>query len=93
MKLFGFDFVRELKLLQKVRKKADLPAIDENPLINSKVLYGTGHMRMNITTGLVERIKALRYTIKEGIVYDSQQLLADVAFIFARKKETELASS
>ena len=39
--------------------------------------------------GVVERIKALRYTIKDGIVYDSQKLLEDVRDIVAHEKEVE----
>jgi hypothetical protein len=122
LKLFGFDFIRELELLQEagfhplevVRaatldgaellgigketgsvepgKKADLIVVDENPLLNFKVLYGTGHMRLNGATGQTERIKALRYTIKDGIVYDAQQLLADVRDMVAREKEAEAAA-
>jgi imidazolonepropionase-like amidohydrolase len=58
---------------------ADLIIVDENPLENLKVLYGTGHIRLNDGTGEVERVGGVRYTIKDGIVYDAKQLLADVA--------------
>ena len=58
--------------------KADLVVIDENPLENLKVLYGTGAVRLDDDTGAVERIGGIRYTIKDGIVYDARQLLADV---------------
>jgi hypothetical protein len=67
--------------------------VDENPLLNFKVLYGTGHLRLNGATGQAERIKALRYTIKDGIVYDAQQLLADVRDMVAREKEAEAAGA
>ncbi|MFQ5548256.1 MAG: amidohydrolase family protein [Woeseia sp.] len=59
-------------------KKADLIIIDENPVQNLKVLYGTGHMRLNRETGELERVGGVRYTVKDGIVWDARQLLADV---------------
>jgi imidazolonepropionase-like amidohydrolase len=59
-------------------KKADLVLMTENPLKDFKVLYGTGAIRLNRDTGEISRIKAIKYTIKDGIVYDSQQLLKDV---------------
>jgi len=58
---------------------ADLVVVDQNPLQNLKVLYGTGHVRLNDKTGEPERVGGIRYTIKDGIVYDARQLLADVA--------------
>lgn len=58
--------------------KADLVVVDENPLANLKVLYGTGTPRLNDDTGEVERVGGIKYTIKDGIVYDAQQLLEDV---------------
>jgi imidazolonepropionase-like amidohydrolase len=58
---------------------ADLVVVDQNPLANFKVLYGTGAVRLNDSTGVVERIGGVKYTIKDGIVYDAKQLLADVA--------------
>jgi imidazolonepropionase-like amidohydrolase len=58
--------------------KADLVVVAENPLENLKVLYGTGAVRLNDETGEVERTRGILYTIKDGIVYDAKQLLADV---------------
>jgi len=58
---------------------ADLVIVDQNPLQNLKVLYGTGAVRLNESTGRAERVGGVKYTIKDGIVYDAKQLLADVA--------------
>lgn len=58
-------------------KKADLVIVTENPLANFKVLFGTGHYRLN-DHNEPERSKGVRYTVKDGIVYDAQQLLSDV---------------
>ena len=58
-------------------KLADLVITAQNPLENFKVLYGTGHFRLN-ENGEPARIGGIRYTIKDGIVYDAQKLLADV---------------
>jgi len=65
---------------------ADLVVVEENPLENFKVLYGTGATRLNDTTGQVERIGGVKYTIKDGIVYDAKELLADVAQMVERAK-------
>jgi imidazolonepropionase-like amidohydrolase len=61
----------------EVGKLADLVIIDENPQMNLKVLYGTGAIRVN-ENNEVERAGGIKYTIKDGIVYDAQQLLEDV---------------
>ena len=66
---------------------ADLVIIDANPVENMKVLYGTGAVRLNDETGQPERVGGVRYTIKDGIVYDAKQLLADVAAMVERQKE------
>ncbi len=58
---------------------ADLVLVDQNPLQNLKVLYGTGALRLNDATGKVDRVGGIRFTIKDGIVYDAKRLLADVA--------------
>jgi len=57
---------------------ADLVIVPENPLENLKVLYGTGAVKLNDETGEVERVGGVRWTIKDGIVYDARELLADV---------------
>jgi imidazolonepropionase-like amidohydrolase len=65
---------------------ADLLIVDENPLENLKVLYGTGAVRLDDATGQPTRVGGVRYTIKDGIVYDTKQLLADVRAMVARQK-------
>jgi hypothetical protein len=111
-KVYGFDYIRELELLQEagfhplevVRSAtlcgaetlmepkglrpdfgivragslADLVIVPENPLHNLKVLYGTGTIRLD-DDGNVVRVGGVRYTIKDGIVYDAPRLLQDVA--------------
>jgi len=58
---------------------ADLAIVEANPLQNLKVLYGTGWFRLNDSTRKVEPVGGVKWTIKDGIVYDAKQLLADVA--------------
>ncbi len=58
--------------------RADMLIVEENPLANFKVLYGTGAVRLNDDTGQVERVGGIRYTIKDGIIYDAKALLRDV---------------
>ncbi len=65
---------------------ADLVVVDENPIADLKVLYGTGVVRLNDETGRVERRGGVRYTIKDGIIYDAKQLLADVARMVEEQK-------
>ncbi|WP_210560068.1 amidohydrolase family protein [Psychrosphaera aestuarii] len=71
-----------------IGKRADLVISSENPLHNFKVLYGTGHYQLN-ADNQPTRVKGLRYTIKDGIVYDAQQLLQDVRNIVAKAKESK----
>ncbi len=63
--------------------------VEENPIHNLKVLYGTGTERLNDETGEVERVGGVRYTVKDGIVYDSRSLLADVARMVEAAKSAE----
>jgi len=65
---------------------ADVIILDENPLANMKVLYGTGAVRLNDETGVPERVGGVKYTIKDGIVYDAKALLADVARMVEEQK-------
>jgi len=64
----------------RVGKLADLVVVGENPVRNFKVLYGTGHFRLNADNEPV-RVGGVRYTIKDGIVFDAEQLLQDVALL------------
>jgi imidazolonepropionase-like amidohydrolase len=67
---------------------ADLVIVGENPLSNLKVLYGTGHLRLNPQTNRQEKVGGVKYTVKDGIVYDAQKLLAEVAASVAEQKRT-----
>ena len=58
---------------------ADLVVVPENPVANLKVLYGTGWQRLNDQTRQVQKVGGIRWTIKDGIVYDARKLLEDVA--------------
>ena len=58
-------------------KRADLVIVEQNPLANFKVLYGTGHFQLS-EADQPERAGGVRYTIKDGIVYDARELLEDV---------------
>jgi imidazolonepropionase-like amidohydrolase len=66
---------------------ADLVIVPEDPVANLKVLYGTGAVRLNEETGKAERVGGIKYTIKDGIVYDARQLLADVARMVEKQKQ------
>lgn len=65
---------------------ADLVIIDENPVQNLKVLYGTGAVRLSDETGEPERVGGVKYTIKDGIIYDAKQLLEDVEEMVRQQK-------
>jgi imidazolonepropionase-like amidohydrolase len=120
-KLYGFDYIRELELLQEagfhplevirsatmsgaqllheVKGKpiefgiikpgmlADLVIVPENPIANLKVLYGTGAIRLNDQTNRPERVGGIKYTIKDGIIYDAKKLLSDVGRIVEAAKK------
>ena len=116
-KVYGFDYVRELELLQEagfhplevlrsatlngaealgmadeigsiqVGKKADFVVVEENPIENFKVLYGTGAIKLNDETGQMTRVGGVKYTIKDGIVFDAKQLLEDVREIVRDAKQ------
>ena len=70
----------------EIGKKADLILVEENPLENIKVLYGTGAIKLN-EDNQVERVGGVKYTIKDGIVYDSKLLLEDVRKMVRKSKD------
>ena len=72
---------------------ADLVLLDENPLENLKVLYGTGAVKLNDETRQVERVGGVVYTIKDGIVYDAKALLKDVEQMVEKQKTFRESSS
>ncbi len=59
--------------------------LEENPLANLKVLYGTGHIRLG-ADGKPHRVGGVKYTIKDGIVFDAKKLLGDVRRMVADEK-------
>ncbi|MCI0660004.1 MAG: amidohydrolase, partial [Acidobacteria bacterium] len=69
---------------------ADLVIVDQNPLENLKVLYGTGALKLNDKTGKAEFVGGIKWTIKDGIVYDAKKLLADVARMVEKQKQERL---
>jgi imidazolonepropionase-like amidohydrolase len=69
-------------------KLADIIIVDENPLLNLKVLYGTGAIKLNDHNEPI-RVGGVVHTIKDGIIYDAKALLADVASMVQQAKERE----
>ena len=61
----------------KICKLADFVIVEENPLVNLKVLYGTGAIKLTEDNEVV-RVGGVKYTIKDGVIYDAKRLLADV---------------
>ncbi|GAB4405488.1 MAG: hypothetical protein OHK0039_06530 [Bacteroidia bacterium] len=69
-------------------KLADMVLVAENPLANLQVLYGTGAIRLDADNEVV-RVGGVRYTIKDGIVFDAAQLRADVRELVRQAKARE----
>lgn len=69
----------------EIGKYADFVILEENPLENLKMLYGTGFIRLN-DDNEVERAGGVVYTIKDGIIYDAKKLLEDVRKMVEEKK-------
>jgi hypothetical protein len=70
----------------EIGKLADLVIIDQNPLENLQVLYGTGAIRLDENNKPI-RVGGVKYTIKDGIIYDAKKLLSDVKNLVDREKE------
>jgi hypothetical protein len=69
-------------------KLADMVVVGENPALNLKVLYGTGAVKLDERNEVV-RVGGVRWTIKDGIVYDARKLLADVRRMVRQAKDEE----
>ncbi len=72
----------------EVGKYADFVVLDQNPLANLKLLYGIGAVRLDENND-VTRVGGIRYTIKDGIIYDARDLLADVRALVRGAKDKE----
>jgi hypothetical protein len=70
----------------EIGKLADMIIIDQNPLENLQCLYGTGAIKLNGDNEVV-RVGGVKYTIKDGIVFDAKKLLKDVKDMVDREKE------
>ena len=69
-------------------KLADIIIVDANPLKNLQVLYGTGAIHLN-QDGTAVRVGGVKYTIKDGVVYDAKQLLNEVKLMVDKAKEKD----
>jgi len=67
-------------------KLADLVVVEQNPIENLASLYGTGAIKLN-EKNEVTRVGGVKYTIKDGIVYDAKKLLADVRAMVREAKQ------
>jgi len=72
----------------EVGKLADFVLVKENPLKNLKVLYGTGAIRLTKENKVI-RAGGVQYTIKDGIIYNAKELLADVKRMVDEAKKNE----
>ncbi len=70
----------------EIGKLADFVIVEENPLMNLQVLYGTGAIKLTDDNEVV-RVGGVKYTVKDGIVYDAKKLLADVKKIVDEEKK------
>ena len=61
----------------EIGKSADFVIVEENPLQNLKVLYGTGAIKLTEDNEVV-RVGGVKYTIRQGVIYDAKQLLKEV---------------
>jgi imidazolonepropionase-like amidohydrolase len=71
---------------------ADMVLVDQNPLENFKVLYATGAVKLD-DQNRPARVGGVKYTIKDGIVYDARKLAADVVAIVDRAKRAKPSTS
>ena len=62
--------------------------VRENPLANLHVLFATGTIRLNDETREVERVGGIRYTIKDGIIYDTPEMLKEIRDMVRKQKQS-----
>lgn len=67
---------------------ADLAVVNGNPLDNFKVMYGRGYGYYGILSKAErERRGGVKWTIKDGIVFDAQALLREAEWYVAQERE------
>jgi len=69
---------------------ADLVLLTENPLADVKIFYGIGVTRVGEGRKEVHK-QCVKYTIRDGVIFDSQALLRDVREIVAKAKQAQPA--
>ena len=72
----------------QIGKFADFVITEENPLENFKSLYGTGAIKLNENNEVI-RSGGVKFTIKDGIIYDAKRLLMEVKQMVDKKKVEE----
>lgn len=72
----------------EVGKLADFVIVEENPLENFQTLYGTGAIKITESNEVI-RVGGVKYTIKDGIIYDAKKLLSDVKEMVRKDKESK----
>jgi hypothetical protein len=83
-KILGAE--RDIGSIQ-VGKKADLVIVGENPVANLKVLYATGHIRLDPAANRPVRVGGVEMVVKDGLVYDAKALAAEVRAMVAAEKQ------
>ncbi len=71
----------------QVGKQADLIVIKENPLANLKVLYATGHIKLDPETNKPVRVGGVDNVVRNGVVYDGSELRSSIKEMVAAEKQ------
>ena len=67
---------------------ADLAVVNGNPIENFKVMYGRGYGFYGILPkGERERHGGVKWTIKDGVVYDAQALLREAEWYVMQERQ------
>ena len=73
----------------EIGKSADFVIVEENPLENFKVLYGTGAIKLTEDNKVI-RVGGVKYTIRQGVIYDAKKLLLEVKQMVDKAKKEEM---
>src|SRR5579859_4942762 len=71
---------------------ADLVVLSENPLADVKVFYGNGVTRVGADRKEAHE-QCVKYTIRDGVIFDSQALLRDVREMVTKAKQARPAQA